>query len=206
MRSHVLTATVFALPLSCWMLACTDDGGAETTQGSETATTDLTTEGDGDGDPTGAETETDTGAETDTGETGDGDGDPNNNPNCDDPWMMLCEYAGGEGNQLDCGLVTEADDDAAWQAAHDCAIEAVGMQVGFKVMGQAHGIDSLLSWAYGALEGETYQPLTFLYDDWGPTANYSECADIDKEPGCKIEVGDLCLRCVDASEPQLICN
>ena len=58
----------------------------------------------------------------------------------------------------------------------------------------------------GALEGESYQLMTFLHDAWGPTANYAECSNIDKENGCKVEVGDLCLRCVDATDPVLICD
>ena len=200
MHTHVLIATSVLL---CASIACTDDGNSETTQGSETSisTDPGTTESTGD--PT--DTDTDTGDTTDT-ETGDGDGDPNNNPNCDDPWAMLCEYTGGEGNQLDCGWVTEADDAAAWEAAHQCAIDSATMQIGFKVMAQAQGVDSLLSWGYGALEGESYQPLTFLHDEWGPTANYSECTNVDKKPGCQADVGDLCLRCVDPSPPILICN
>ena len=59
---------------------------------------------------------------------------------------------------------------------------------------------------HSRLAGESYQLLNFIHDDFGPVANLAECGDINKQPGCQVDVGDLCLRCADAGPSELICN
>ena len=79
------------------------------------------------------------------------------------------------------------------------------MTQGFKVMGQAYGIDSLITDGYGAFEGESYGPVHIHHDDFGARESYS-CSTIDQEPECVVAVGQLCLRCVDPSEPTPLCD
>jgi len=42
-------------------------------------------------------------------------------------WQLVCDLVDDMGPLIDCGVVTPADDDAAWQAAQQCALEAVAM-------------------------------------------------------------------------------
>jgi hypothetical protein len=62
-----------------------------------------------------------------------------------------------------------------------------------------------LAWR-DALAGESYAPLHIDYDDYGPTASLYGCASIEEENGCQVDVGELCLRCVDATAPTLLCE
>jgi hypothetical protein len=64
----------------------------------------------------------------------------------------------------------------------------------------------VLSQGYGALAGESYAPLHIYHDNYGPTASLYGCADITDEPGCQVDVGELCLRCEEATDPTLLCE
>lgn len=206
---------VFTLAVALTCLACSDDGGSEGADEAETGS-----EGTGDTsttstDSTSSTGDTSTSTSTDdtgsTGDTGSGDTDTGDSsgetgpPACE-PWQLICEFTGDTPDQIDCGIVGDNDDLASWQAAAECALDAAAMQVGFKVMGQVGGIDSILSQAYGAPTGGIWAPVHVFHDSFGPSATRYDCADIDDEPGCQVSVGDLCLRCVDAGEPELVCR
>lgn len=145
--------------------------------------------------------------DADTSDSGDGDtSDDDTGPGDCDPWQLICDHTGGMQAAMDCGIVTPNDDVAAWQAAHQCAIDAVAATSAFKVMGQSYGIDSLLSDAYGAIEGIVYGPVWLSHDSLGPYAEIRNCMAIFAEPNCSVEVGNLCLGCIEPSEETLLCE
>lgn len=188
-----------------------DDGATSMVGGTDTAADDAATgvggseDGDSEGGATTGEpgTTTTAGTDEDSGDTGAGV--------CD-----IVESADELADQsktpaIDCGDITSADPVAAWQAAHDCAVQAAGAMEAFKLIVDMQGIDSLPRRAFVGQVLRSYQ-IVQLDQDFGginpmPTpVNYRYCDELVATPGCTPAVGDICLTCMGNTDGDVLCE
>jgi len=136
------------------------------------------------------------GADSSTG----GDTGQPGGPPCDLD-EVLCSYAEGKVDPIDCGVITLDDDAAAWQAAVDCASAAAFAQTGFKVGFQLQGFDSTIYEGFYGTVGFVYGTGRLYLDTFGdPMLSAYSCNGIELDPGCMPDVGTHCLQCLEQGD------
>lgn len=109
---------------------------------------------------------------------------------------------------VDCGQVTLADDDAAWQAARDCAREATLDQLPYRVLWQHDDGGTLRDGAFASEVGETYA--IYRVDDdaaEGTTSiTFTSCTGISTPNDCMPTAGQICIECLRPGEPTELCE
>ncbi|MBC8071170.1 MAG: hypothetical protein IAG13_22785 [Deltaproteobacteria bacterium] len=128
--------------------------------------------------------------------------------------MSLADYADSISQSSkdapvdECGDVDLDAPLAAWQAAHDCAVQHASMGQGFKVLWERQGIDSVIRDAAVGRQGESYG-VTLLQVDQAVGQPYTlvqtAAAGLEATGGCTVEVGEMCLTPIDAGEPVPLC-
>lgn len=112
---------------------------------------------------------------------------------------------------IDCGDITSADPVDAWQAAHDCAVQAAGAMEAFQLIVDMQGIDSLPRRAFVGQVLRSYQ-IVQLDQDFGginpmPTpVDYRYCDELVATPGCTPAVADICLTCMGNLDSDVLCE
>lgn len=106
---------------------------------------------------------------------------------------------------MDCGSATEADDAATWQSVHDCVVALAGG-------GAFRASWSMASLAPAPFEFGAAGRFTGRFETvWYEVSNtftlteYS-CDQIAAVPECTVDVGQICLECVDQAEVAVVCT
>jgi hypothetical protein len=161
------------------------------------ASESLTSTGPGDG--TGSSSSTGVGEGSTASDTDTGPG-PGVEPPCGFG-PTLCMLATGKTEPIDCGTITLADGDDAWQAASTCAVAAATGQEAFKVAFQQPSDDSLIFDGYYGTVGVVYGVGRLYTDTFGdPMLGVRGCTDVAAMTNCEPGVAQHCLQCVDEGE------
>jgi hypothetical protein len=133
---------------------------------------------------------------------------PDAGDECDGACMLdaqLCAVVQGlEGTIVGCGPVGVDDDASAWAAAHDCAVRAMGADVGVVVTWQEWALEGLVEVAIIGSSPATSSG-TRLVDD-GAAIWATSCGAVTEEPDCVADVGQMCLVCDRPGATTLICQ
>lgn len=108
----------------------------------------------------------------------------------------------------DCGTLTLDDPLAAWQAAHDCALDHATMGNGFRLVADGQGIDSVVKVAYLGVQGFAYAVSRFSADSGGidPGSLFEQPGDgLEAVDACVVAVGELCLGVTAPGETVQLC-
>jgi hypothetical protein len=109
---------------------------------------------------------------------------------------------------IDCGFVGLDDDVAAWEAARQCARDAALDQTTYKVLWQWQDGATVRDAAIAAIIGEVFA--TYKFDDDAAVGTTSiivtTCSGTGTEDPCMVAVGEICLDCLDPSEPTELCD
>jgi hypothetical protein len=95
-------------------------------------------------------------------------------------------------------------DDARWQAAHDCAVDALDAGGSVELVWQPQAIDSTYHNAFVAADEITW----FSHDDYQGEITFSSqtCSDVGVVADCTVAVGEMCLQCIGRGDPTQICG
>jgi hypothetical protein len=189
-----------------------DDGDASegSTSSSEAATdtSSSTSTSTSTSSSTTSDASTTTGATDDGSSSVDSSGSTGGAAGCDFE-EVVCDAADeSKRAPIDCGFVTLADDDVAWQTAYDCFRGAFLDQTAAKLLWENPAVDSTNYSAMVAQVGGVYSLLRFEYDDYmgDIQASVTGCSGITEDPMCMVATGEMCLQCMDPAEPVPICE
>ncbi len=111
---------------------------------------------------------------------------------------------------MNCGHPLPGDEDVAFVAAHDCAVQAVTSELDFVVVWDQQGVDSRVASAYlGIHRGGAWELEAFTYDgapggtggENAPLTWRSSCASIEDLGDCGLDLrAELCLACVGRTD------
>jgi hypothetical protein len=170
-----------------------------TTATTSTATTTTTTATAGDT-TTSGETTTAT-SSADSSSSGPPVGD------CDFA-TEIAEVIEGANDPIDCGALTFDDEVAAWESGRMCVRDASLDQVPFVLRWQVDAGGTLQDRAFADTGQST--PLRYFTDDAAvgtTTITQVACTGTGSPDGkCVVDVGELCLECLDPSEPVELCD
>lgn len=106
---------------------------------------------------------------------------------------------------MDCGTAGEMDDAAAWQAVHDCVAALAGggaLQASWSTPSLAPA-----PYEFGAGARFTGMFETVWYEVSGVfTLTEYSCSGLAVTPDCTVDVGQMCLECVDQVEVAVVCT
>jgi hypothetical protein len=109
---------------------------------------------------------------------------------------------------IDCGAVTLDDDVALWQDARDCARDSTLDQVSYKVLWQYDDAGTLRDAAFASEVGEVYAIYRFDDDAAEGTTSITRitCTGISTPNDCAVMPGEICIFCIEPSEPAELCD
>ncbi len=109
---------------------------------------------------------------------------------------------------IECGVVDPWESTPKeWQAARQCALDAIAEEKAFKLVTWLQGIDSEVGYAYVGFVGESYEVIRFFFDSYPPAVvNENTCASLTAEASCIAAVDQICLTCVEPGPSATICG